>query len=241
MAKKKTQTGRLLLIIALIATAFVAVISFFILSAIGAKSGVEFSPDDFTMRRFDYCNLPIINWTRRGIKYVDVPDSTAETLIADGWIRKTGRVEKRWHLVSESGGWSSSFKIPTDCDARFLTDYFDYTNSDGENSVNKWNNDNPISAKEYWPLIADMARQDLYLPIPGLMEFILEYPEPDKDSEFLAELSKRVADAWYQGGMTDQLNGRHERAIERFDLALSKDSDHPLAEAAKATSEAASK
>lgn len=241
MAKKKTQNGRLLVIIALIVTVVIAGISFFIMSAIGEKSGVEFSPDDFTMRRFDYCNLPIINWTRRGIKYAVVFDSTAQTLIADGWIRKTGRVDKRWHLVSESGGWKFSDQIPTACDARFLTDYFNFTDSDGENLINKWNNDNPVSAKKYWPLIAEMARDELYLPIPGLMEFVLEHPEPDKDDEFMAELMERVADAWYQGGMTDQLEGRHKRAIERFDIALGNNKEHPLAEAAKATSEAASK
>lgn len=240
MAKKKTHNGRLLAIIGLIATVITLVIAFWILSAMGEKSGVEFSPDDFSMRSFNYCNLPIINWTRRGIKHVDYSNSTATTLVADGWIRKTGRTPKRWHLVSENGGFSSTSKISTACDARFLTDYFDFTNGEGENTIAKWTDDNPTSAKVYWPLIADMARDKLYLPIPGLMEFVLDYPEPDKDGKFAVELMDQVADAWYQGGMTDQLNGRHDRAIERFDIALSHDADHPLAEAAKATSEAAS-
>jgi len=240
MAKKKTHNGRLFVIVAVIVTVIGVPIAFLTLSAYGEKSGVEFSPDDFSMRRFDYCNLPYINWTRRGIKYVDYTDAIASTLVADGWIRRTGRTPKRWHLISESGSNFSGTRVPAACDARFLTDYFSFSNRDGENSVSQWTDENPNAAKVFWPEIAEMARDELYLPIPNVMEFILDYYKPDEDDDFQDELMEQIADAWYQGGMTDQLVGRHERAIERFDIAISKNSDHPHAEAAKATSEAAS-
>lgn len=231
----------MLAIITLIGTIVSLGIGFLILSAYGERSGVEFSPDDFSMRKFDYCNLPLINWTRRGIKYSDAPNGNAATLIADDWIRVTGRTPKRWHLVSETGGQLfPSGRMPSDCDARFLTEYFDTNNNSGENWIMNWTNDNPKSAKRYWPLIAEMARDELYLPIPGLMEFVLDYPNSDKDENFEAALLKRVSEAWYQAGITDQRNGSHQRAVKRFEMAISKDESHPEALQAKSISESAS-
>ncbi|QEG25275.1 hypothetical protein [Mariniblastus fucicola] len=241
MAKKKQRNGRLFVIITVISTIIIVPLTYAILSAYGEKSGIEFSPDDFSMRRFNYCNFPIVNWTRRGIKYTDVENGTALMLIDDDWIRETGRTPKRWHLVSENGGnFSTTRKISADCDARFLTNYFDLSNNEGEIYVSKWTDDNPDSAKIFWPLIAEMARDDLYLPIPELIEFVLDYPDPDKDDEFPVKLRKRVADAWYQAGLTDQLNGSHEKATARFDMAIATGEGHERAEQAKLDSESAS-
>lgn len=245
MAKKKQSNRRIYTIITLITLIIVLPILYLIFVAYGEKSGVEFSPDDFSFRSFDYCKFPLVNYTRRGIKYsvfTDASSANAEILIKDDWIRDNGRIPKRWHLISETGGWHffSSGRISTDCDARFLTDYFHLTNDDGKTLIMKWTDDNPKSAKIYWPLIAEMARHDLYLPIPGLMEFVLGYPEPDKQDGFEAALLKRVSEAWYEAGITDQLENSHQRAIERFDIAMTIGDGHPKAQQAKETSESAS-
>lgn len=213
-------------------------ILFMVLSAWGEKSGVEFSPDDFSMRSFDYCRLPLIGWTRRGIKYKDVDNATAEMLISDDWIRATGRNPKRWHLVSESiPALISQNRAPAACDARFLTTYFDLTDKDGNVQVVHWTDENPESAKIFWPIIAEMARDSLYLPIPELIQFVVNYPKPDKDETFEDKLNERVGEIWYQAGMTDQLKGQHERAIERFDMAIAKNPAHIEAAEAKKQSE----
>jgi len=234
MAKKKSN-GPLFVIVTVIGTVLLAMISYFILSALGERSGVEFSPDDFTMRRFDYCRFPVINWTKRGIEYRDVPTESFQVLIDDDWIRASGRTPKRWDLVSASG---STYKISPDCDARFLTEYLTFTNGDGENYIMKWTEDHPTPAKVFWPLIAEMARGSVYLPIPELMEFVLDY-EVDNDAEFIADLEQKVADAWYESAKSDQLNGRHERAIERFDTAIKIGGKHPRSEQAKVESQTA--
>ena len=191
------------------------------------------------MRSFNYRKLPYLNWTHRGIEYHKISNPMAETLIADDWIRATGRTQKRWHLVSESGN-SDYSTPPAECDARFLTRYFDLTNNEGVNHVQKWTEDNPHSAKIFWPLIAEMARDELYLPIPELMEFVLKYEKADIADLFQPELEELVAEAWYQAGLTDQLNGNHERAIRRFDTAIESCGEHELALLAKQKSESAS-
>ena len=239
MAKKKTKNGRTYTIVTLISIIVLVPIAYLVLCAYGERSGVEFSPDDFSMRRFDYQNLPLINWTRRGIRYTSFENETAKTLVDKDWIRDNGRLPKRWHLVSESGGRFFFNGIPAECDARFLTDYFDVVDAKGKVWILQWNEANPKSAKIYWPLIAEMARQELYLPIPGLMEFVLNYPKPDEHDAFEADLLKQVSEAWYQAGITDQLKDSHQRAIERFDMAMAKGDGHPKAQQAKETSQSA--
>jgi hypothetical protein len=237
MAKKK-QNGPLFVIIAVF-TVLLLVASFFILSAMGERSGVEFSPDDFTMRRFTYCRLPLINWTKRGIEYDAVPTESFQVLIDDDWIRASGRTPKRWHLVRATSGFDSSTggkNSPPECDARFLTKYLELTNTDGENYIMKWTDDHPKAAKVFWPLIAELARDNLYLPIPQLMEFAIEFPKMDDTERFNSEFEQLVANAWFEAAKTDQLNGRHERAIKRFDVAIKIGGDHPEAEQLKVKS-----
>ena len=239
MASKNKHNGRVFVIVTLLATVVVIPITLMILAAIGEKSGVEFSPDDFTMRSFDYCRLPYINWTHRGIEYKNLPNSSAQILIDDGWVGVNVRTPKRWHLVSESEG-QSTFRMSADCDARFLTNYFDFTDSNGDNLIMKWTNDHQKPAKAFWPLIAEMARDRLYLPIPDLMEFVLDYQINDTLTEkFVAELEQKVGDAWFEAARSDQLKGNHQRALTRFDNAIRISGTHPQAEQAKAESESA--
>ncbi len=240
MATKKKQKGRLYVILLLIASIIIIPSTFQIMSIYGEKSGVEFSPDDFTFRRFDYCKLPWVNWTRRGIKYTIIDNGTASMLTSDDWIRPNGRTPQRWHLVSEKNGSWSTDSFSKDCDARFLTSYFDKTNSVGVNRVVDWTDQNPVSAKVFWPLIADLARENAYLQIPEVMEFALNFPKPDGSDSFEFELGNRVSEAWYQSGLTSQLKERHERAIRHFDNAVANGvSGHTLASEARKKSLAA--
>jgi len=198
MAKKK-QNGRIFVIITVVTTVVLIAVSYFVLPAMGERSGVEFSPDDFTCRRFNYCRLPLLNWTLRGIEYHKFQNDSAKTLIDDDWIRVSGRTPKRWHLVSENGSTHGDGKNSSvECDARFLTKYFDFNDNEDENYIMKWTEDHPQAGKVFWPLIAEMARDSLYLPIPEIMEFAIEYPKIDDPDQFNAELEQLVADAWFE-------------------------------------------
>lgn len=232
MASKKKQKGSVFVIVTVALAAIGLTISFLILSAMGEKTGIEFSPDDFSMRRFNYCRIPLINWTRRGIDYENVDCPTGQNLIADDWIRVTGRIPKRWHLVSESVGYSTS-RLPEECDARFLTKYFEFTNSDGENHIMKWTDANPKSAKVLWPEVAELARDALYLPIPALFEFAIDHSKADNDDKFIDELNLQLSKAWMAAAKTDQLTGRHKRAVSRFEKALEIVGDDAEIESAK--------
>lgn len=241
MGKKKKQKGRWFVIIVVLTTVIVVPLTYLFLVAWGEKSGTEFSPDDFSFRQFDYCRLPFFGWTHRGIKHTVSENDFASTLIDDDWIRPSGRSPKRWHLVNEhSSSFISVSQHSIDCDAHFLTDYFDMVDKEGLNRVANWNDTQPKSAKVLWPLIAEMARGNLYLQVPKVMEFALEYSQPDKSKSFKLELTNQISEAWYQAGLTDQANDRHKQAIERFDQAIALgENGHRLAETAKSKSLAA--
>ena len=236
MADNKKQKSSFFVIMTLLLAVIVLPISYFILAGLGEKSGVEFSPDDFSMRRFDYNRVPFFNWTKRGIDYDPYPCPTAKTLIADDWIRVTGRTPRRWHLVSESRMFSSE-PLPAECDARFLTDYFEMSNSEGEIIVLKWTDSNPKSAKILWPLIAELARNQVYLPIPGILEFSLAHKKADNDSVFLKSLENRVATAWTDAARICQTNNNHVVAIKLFDKAIEIGGENEYLIAEKAKSE----
>ena len=247
MAEKKKPKGRLFVILTAIFTTVGCVLAYFFLAAMGEKAGVEFSPDDFTFRKFNYCKLPLLNWTRRGIEYKNFSNSTAGTLVSDDWIRPTGRTPKRWHLVNEGQNYYEGYDHDSEgysvaCDARFLTKYFNMSDVDGVNRVTDWTDKQPKSAKVFWPLIADMARGNIYLQIPEVMEFALEYPNPDQSDRFDSELRQHISDAWYQAGLLSQIKTQHKLAITRFDKAIkvAGEAGHPDALAAKKESLAAS-
>jgi len=131
--------------------------------AAGSVSGTEFSPDNFSMRSFRYTRLPLVGWTIRGRRFDDIDLSV--DLIQDGFI--TPQPIKQWHLVSE-GSFSSNNQ---NCDARFLIQLLNLkTSSDLSSYWIEWNEKYPDHAKTFWPLVAELARDELYLVLPELVE-----------------------------------------------------------------------
>ena len=145
-----------------------------VLFTLGFKFGEEFSPDDFTRRTFSYNRLPLIKWTI--IKKLYEPSTTPfeVDLIADGWITAVNAQPKKWHLISDAGS-----QLPQDCDARFLTGYLDLADADGHSFWARWNDQNPLVAKIFWPKIAQMARESRYLEIPDLMRIAMSLENDD--------------------------------------------------------------
>lgn len=131
----------------------------------GWVSGVEFSPDDFSRRSFHYNEMPFFGVSVRGISYDDSTPVFEQTLLNDGLIVDPNRPVKRWHLVSDS--WSD-IDSP-DFDARLLCQFLDLRNELSESVWIKWNEDHPEFAKEFWPVIATLARENLYLDVSELM------------------------------------------------------------------------
>lgn len=151
-------------------------------------SGVEFSPDSFTLRQFRYRRSPFtgIIRSKRLLKTVV---SDCDSLVALNLIPAKGTTILRWDLVSES--LQTSDVLSADFDARFLTQYMDY-------ATDQWNRNNVEKAEILWPEITLLVRERLYLQLPSLFHFALNSPDELSNEEFEEQLNGQLAEAWFQ-------------------------------------------
>jgi hypothetical protein len=182
----------------------------------GYVSGSEFSPDDFTRRHFSYQQLPWLNWTISGIEYNDVTPELEQSLMKNGLIERrvppTGQ-SKTWHLF-----WDARVPDSHGCDARFLTSYLDFSDWDATTATSKpywltWNEAHPDSAKVFWPTIADLARNEMYLVIPTIMRFAMDQSDDDA-ALFQTELNTFVQQGWFNVGETQLRKGDFGLAVK---------------------------
>jgi hypothetical protein len=191
-------------------------IGMLILLMYGSVSGSEFSPDDFTRRHFTYQRIPWLDWTISGIEYTDVTTKLEQTLKTEGLIdskKPASGAQKTWHLYRDSGVPDSHA-----CDARFLTTYLDFHDWDSKTATStpfwlKWNEEFPQSAKIFWPTVADLARNEMYLIVPDVMRFAFDVTK-DKPKPFESELNKRARAGWILSGESDLQMGNYQRAAK---------------------------
>jgi hypothetical protein len=189
-----------------------------LLLAYGTVRGSEFSPDDFTRRQFAYQQIPWLNWTVSGIEYTDITLELEQTLTTDRLIRRKTHSKgqkKTWHLFYDSAVPDSHA-----CDARFLTTYLDFADWDSTTATStpfwlKWNKKFPQSARIFWPTVADLARNEMYLTMPDVMRFALNTAE-DQPKLFQDNLNKVTKQCWISAGEADFQSGEFQRAAERF-------------------------
>ena len=207
------------LIAVLIITALGLIVGFLILVSNGSVVGREFSPDNFSIRRFKYNKVPYLDWVIVRKSTVDETPYIQQELIDLG-ILPINATAKNWHLISEQNLTRSL--LPPECDARFLTHYLELKNYSNSNYLEifvEWNQEHPDLAPIFWPHIIEMAQQEAYLKIPEIMEFALN-DCPKNPTEFSDELNTLVALAYLDLAKIDYDLGRLERAKVRLQLSL---------------------
>jgi hypothetical protein len=220
IAMKKTSFSiRTWLLISLLVMVLLTPIGLFLFFYSGNVAGEEFSPDDFTRRRFSYNVIPWLNYTVRGIEYSDTTTVLEKTLLSDGLIspfKKAGNSTRRWDLIYDT---KTPVSMSNDFDAAVLCQYLDLSNSDGENVWLAWNSNHPKLAKKFWPVIQKLAQHDVYWSIPPLMRQALDV-EKEGSEVFANNLSRFAADSYIEAAGECQFQGNHQRAVELFSLAI---------------------
>ncbi len=215
-----TQTGssksRFFLIVLLVCMLFMS-LGMVILFGLGQTTGVEFSPDDFSRRRFSYNQTPYFNWVIAKKTYFDETTPLEENLVLDGLIMPVVNKPQTWHLISDSG--STPEFMSAGCDARFLTKFLDLTDDKDHDYWLGWNEKYPDSAKFFWPRVAELARQEMYLKIPDVMQFAMAV-EKDDVGTFADRLDELVAQAYLELGKLDLELERFERAEIRLQQSV---------------------
>ena len=175
---------------------------------IGCKySGVEFSPDDFTVRHFSYIYEPMTNSVISGRSFADQDDYNygfyshmLPELVANNYIRPVFKKKKTWHLVEDNGVYYAGSS--SDSDAQLLVNFLALYNENHENTWTAWNSEHPKLAKVLWPMVAEMARDKTYLTIGDVLTFALDSEQTDPKL-FKADLREEVAKAYLKLGRID--------------------------------------
>lgn len=193
--------------------------------------GTEFSPDDFTVRDFSYSYEPYTDWVicRRSYSTNSFGGYTSysmPSLVREKYIKPVFNKDKNWHLVEDNGSYPGDSS--SDCDARFLVDFLSLLDQNGENIWTVWNSEYPKLAKVLWPLIAEMARDEMYLVVGDVLTFVIdsEYSDPKK---FEADLRQEVAKAYLKLGKFDLENND----LESAELRLTKSTNFHSSDEAK--------
>jgi tetratricopeptide (TPR) repeat protein len=164
--------------------------------------------------------IPYIKLTIIGKSYEDTTPALEQVMVADGLIPTVNKVPKTWHLIQDPGSTVNGYPS-FDCDARFLVDYLDLVDSEGKKRWEAWNKKFPESAKIFWPLVAELARDEMYLAIPGVMRFALQI-DRDEPTKFESRLAQIAAADYLEFGTIDQNKNRLERALNRLTKSIEK-------------------
>jgi hypothetical protein len=178
-------------------------------------SGREFSPDDFSVRRFAYRRSPL-SGTLRSKRENSILDYCG-SIAADGHITIVNSKPQKWDLCSEDMQYSN--RLSHEFDARFLTHYLNY-NSD------QWTTAYPELAGLLWPEVATMAREGLYLYLPEILLVAIpeEYHEGDDRSieEFKSDIQTKFADAYRLAAKVAKANSDPDAKVDQWLKAAEK-------------------
>lgn len=213
-----TSRAPVFLKIALVSLALLTPVFLLVMLGMGQTTGEEFSPDDFSRRGFSYNRVPYFKWTLIGKQYFEMTPTLQQTLVDDGFITVVKNTPQVWHLYRDSGTSFGEDKSP-DCDASLLVSYLDLLNPAGDSLWDSWNQKYPESAKVFWPVVAELARNEMYLAMPDIMRLALSI-DSDEARLFTEQLDLAVAAAYLDLAMIDQDNGQYGRAVKRLSRAI---------------------
>ncbi len=178
--------------------------------------GEEFSPDTFERRTFAYYQVPLVQWQITPITRVIMSGTLEDHLTKKKIVAKTNVKKPRWDLVFDSRTKRDSEK----CDARMLQQYLDLYDHTGNQIWMNWTTEHPELAKVFWPLVADVARNQLYFLLPDIFQLAEGAYDPD---QLQAALHQHLNKAYRDHGLAAQQVGSHEVAARYFAEALKYD------------------
>lgn len=180
----------------------------------GAVRGEEFSPDDFSRRSFSYNVMPWTGIVLQGIRYEYSTPVFDQTLSGDGFISNTTG-EQRWHLLHDN----ISDPDGPDFDARFLAAFLDQSKRNYESVWFAWNEAHPDLADEFWPIVAELAREYLYLDLTPIMHQAIGVDKEAEDSfrRFMKDTAVAALNRKAEGLTAD---GKLKRAAEVYSKSL---------------------
>lgn len=135
----------------------------------GQVSGEEFAPDTFERRMYSYFELPVVR-----VKVTPVWRSVSrpelEQTLVDSKYIAVHSPPRRWDFIASS----SLGETLREGDAHILSQYLDAWSGEDKSHWLHWTASHPAAATIFWPEIAKLAQQELYLFTPELFELAAE-------------------------------------------------------------------
>lgn len=176
----------------------------------GFVVGTEFSPDTLDARDFAYYELPIIHMQVTPIQRTVRTPAVSTSLLSSKLVTQTSSGDgPRWDLSHVVGGGA----LRRRGDAELLLTYLESKTFDWET----WTTNHPELAKEFWPLIFQVARRGDYILIPDLFRIVRDCETVD---QFQNRSSEYLARQYQEWGAAEHAAQRSTKAIERIDVAL---------------------
>ena len=201
-------------------------VGFFVIRTQGHVSGQEFSPTHFQTREFSFYEIPLLHMQITPIR------RTLQTGTVGTYLRQKSLIVTPpgpadvWHLAQITRGLTGE----TPADASFLTDPLQMEFG-GNEHWRQWSMDHPKRAAVLWPQVQKIAKRELYLLIPSLLDLVSSDVSSAvaSDSNLSApELQTRIdrhLQREYLGLILDmQAAGRHQLAA---DLLAEARADYP--------------
>jgi hypothetical protein len=178
----------------------------------GLHSGEEFAPNNFARRSFYYFEIPLLGFQVSPIIRDDTTDSFARYL-RNNFLKSESAGVPRWDLVRAA----RSGKVYFRGDAEILCLYLDASDENEASYWKAWSENNKEAAKALWPLVARLAKRQLYILAPELIDRARSEVDPE---QLQRELNEILARQFLRLGRTEQEVEHHETAIDLLDEAL---------------------
>ncbi len=189
----------------------------------GHVGGEEFSPQRFSRRSFSYYQIPLLRiqiWPVRVAKISNKASSDlAKYLRTNKLLGNSNGQPPRWDLVSMIQIGGGSYRG----DALVLTSYLQQPGATGTESWLSWSKNNPKLAQELWPVVARMARENMYVTIPNLFEAARL---AESKEQLAAEIRRVVVSELSQFADAERKRGDVARANQLIRIALEFDPDN---------------
>ena len=182
----------------------------------GSVRGEEFSPQTFRRRGFSYLEFPLIRLQITPVSHADETGDLEKYLVAQKLLPKSKAGDTNWDLVYAAQGTTAA----AHGDARILCRYLDTVDDANDLAWLKWSKDHGEMAKLLWPVIAKLARADLYSFIPDV--FVVARSAADADALQQA-IDATLAAKYLLAAQTLQKLEQDKAAGELFTEALAHD------------------
>lgn len=178
----------------------------------GHHGGEEFSPDTFTRRLFYYFQIPLLGIQVTPILREDTTNALENYVLANRFVVPNSPDNPRWDLVRAFSAGSGIVRG----DAEILCNYLDATDQNQRLYWQRWSDSRPEAARVLWPLVARLARQQLYLFVPELFELAAAESDPDV---LAGKLKRSLAQQYHRLAKIHGALGNHDAALELRDQA----------------------